>query len=364
MKKSIYATASLAAAALALAACGAAPEDETPETDGAEPPAESEVKACMVSDQGGYDDQSFNQSGKEGLDSAAEAFGIETNAIESTTDADYAPNIDSLISEGCTYIIGVGFLLEQGIQDAADANPDLHFALIDGTFADDDDNPVELDNAKPLLFNTAEAAFLAGYVAGGMTETGTVGTFGGLPIPSVQIFMDGFADGIEMWNEDNDDEVILLGWDKETQEGQFSGDFENQAAGQNITEGFLQQGADIVMPVAGPVGLGAAAAIEGVEGGMIIWVDSDGYESTDYGSIILTSVMKGIAASVEDAVGEQVDGSFTAEPYIGTLENDGVGLGPFHEFDSEVPAELSERVEELRQQIISGELVVETPNAP
>src|SRR5690606_5219236 len=120
-------------------------------------------------------------------------------------------------------------------------------------------NPVELPNAKPILFNTAEAAFLAGYLAAGMTETGTVATFGGIQIPSVAIFMDGFSDGINKYNEDNPDaNVQLLGWDKEAQNGSFSGDFENQSQGQTLTEQFIAQGADIIMPVAGPVGLGAA----------------------------------------------------------------------------------------------------------
>src|SRR5690606_10569764 len=124
-------------------------------------------------------------------------------------------------------------------QAAAEANPEAHFGLIDSSFSDADFNPVELDNAKPLIFNTAEAAYLAGYVAAGMTETGTVATFGGMQIPSVSIFMDGFADGVAKYNEDNSADVTLLGWDKERQTGSFSGDFENQAAGQTLTEQFI-----------------------------------------------------------------------------------------------------------------------------
>ncbi|OJX97870.1 nucleoside-binding protein [Salana multivorans] len=380
MKKSIIAVAGAAAVALTLAACGTAPESgsgssETPtdtasetadggetETGGGE--AVEGFKACMVSDAGGFDDQSFNQSGKEGLDKAASELGVEVKAIESRDDSEYGPNIDSLISDGCTYIIGVGFLLEPAIQAAGRANPDLHFGLIDSALSNPDDfSTVELDNVKPLLFNTAEAAFLAGYAAAGMSESGKVGTFGGLPIPSVTIFMDGFADGIKQYNEDNGKAVELIGWDKDTQEGSFTGDFDDQSKGQDTTQGFLDQGVDIVMPVAGPVGLGAASALQAANGTMV-WVDSDGFNSTSYGDIILTSVMKEIGQAVFDSVKASSEGSFSAEPYVGTLENGGVGIAPWHDFESKVPAELTQKIDEYKQKIISGELKVESPSTP
>ncbi|MBN8880793.1 MAG: BMP family ABC transporter substrate-binding protein [Salana multivorans] len=380
MKKSIIAVAGAAAVALTLAACGTAPESgsgssETPtdtasetadggetETGGGE--AVEGFKACMVSDAGGFDDQSFNQSGKEGLDKAASELGVEVKAIESRDDSEYGPNIDSLISDGCTYIIGVGFLLEPAIQAAGRANPDLHFGLIDSALSNPDDfSTVELDNVKPLLFNTAEAAFLAGYAAAGMSESGKVGTFGGLPIPSVTIFMDGFADGIKQYNEDNGKAVELIGWDKDTQEGSFTGDFDDQSKGQDTTQGFLDQGVDIVMPVAGPVGLGAASALQAANGTMV-WVDSDGFNSTSYGDIILTSVMKEIGQAVFDSVKASSEGSFSAEPYVGTLENGGVGIAPWHDFESKVPAELTQKIDEYKQKIISGELKVESLSTP
>ena len=253
---------------------------------------------------------------------------------------------------------------QSALHDAAESNPDLHFGLVDATFSDEDGNTAELENGKPIIFNTAEASFLAGYLAAGMTETGTVATFGGIQIPSVTIFMDGFVDGVEQYNDDNDEDVEALGWDKDDQEGSFSGDFENQSQGQALTEQFISQDADIIMPVAGPVGLGAASAAQDAEGTKIIWVDSDGYESTDYGDIVLTSVMKQISNAVQDTIAEDVNGNFSAEPYVGTLENEGVGLAPYHDFEGEVPAELDERIQELREQIISGELTVESPSTP
>lgn len=377
MKKSIIAVAGAAAVALTLAACGSAPESGSGSTDASADPTAEETtdggtgggsavdgfKACMVSDQGGWDDQSFNQSGHEGLMRAESELGVEVNAVESTADADYGPNIDSLIADGCTYIIGVGFLLEPAIETAAKSNPDVHFGLIDSALSNDDFSPLELDNVKPLLFNTAEAAFLAGYASAGMSESGKLGTFGGLPIPSVQIFMDGFADGIAKFNEDNGTAVELFGWDKAAQEGSFTGDFENQAQGTSVTQSFLDQGVDIVMPVAGPVGLGAATALQ-ANGDWMVWVDSDGFESTRYGDIILTSVMKEIGASVFDSIKEASEGNFSNTPYVGTLENGGVGIAPWHDFADRVPAELTDKIDEYKQQIIDGTLVVDSPNSP
>ncbi|QDC24052.1 BMP family ABC transporter substrate-binding protein [Georgenia yuyongxinii] len=370
VKKSIYATALVASAALALAACGAAPEEEETPAAGEETTAEeteggaSDFLACVVSDQGGWDDQSFNQSAYEGLLKAVDELGVQEADAESQSDADYGPNIDSMVQQGCNLTIGVGFLLEDPIQSAAEANPDVNFGLIDSTFSDADFNPVELDNAKPIVFNTAEAAYLGGYVAAGMTKTGTVATFGGMQIPSVTIFMDGFADGVAKYNEDNGTDVTLLGWDKEGQKGSFSGDFDNRAQGQTLTEQFIAQGADIIMPVAGPVGLGAAAAADAAGDVWVIGVDSDWYESTEFGSIVLTSVIKQIGQAVFDTISESADGNFSADPYIGTLENEGVGLAPFHDFDAEVPQELKDAVTALQEQIIAGEITVESVNAP
>ena len=362
-----------AAATLVLAGCGQAPDSNTGSTGSAGSTADAgstatgeaaaDFKACMVSDSGGFDDQSFNQSGKEGLDAAKDELGIETVEVESQADTDYATNVNNLVSQGCNLTIGVGFLLEDAIQTAAEENPDSNFALIDSAFSDAEFKPVELDNAKPILFNTAEASFLAGYLAAGMTESGTVATFGGMQIPSVAIFMDGFADGVAKYNEDNGTDVKLLGWDKDKQEGAFSGDFENQSQGQTLTEQFIAQGADIVMPVAGPVGLGAAAAAAGADGVKLIWVDSDGYlTATEYQDLMLTSVMKQIGAAVQDAVAQTVEGGFSNEPYVGTLENEGVGLAEVR--GAEVPAELQTKLDEYKQQIISGDLKIETPNAP
>lgn len=355
VKKLVSAVSIAAASALVLSACGSGDSGDSKAED---------FLGCMVSDSGGWDDQSFNQSGREGLQAAVDNLGIEESLAESQGDADFKPNVDNMIQQGCNLTFGVGFLLEDAIQEAAEANTDLNFALIDSTFSDADGKPVTLDNAKPVVFNTAEAAYLAGYVAAASSESGKVGTFGGIQIPSVTIFMDGFADGVKKFNEENKKDVKLLGWNKGKQDGSFSGDFENQGQGQALTKQLISQGADVIMPVAGPVGLGAAAAAKDAKDVKLIWVDSDGYESTEYGDIILTSVVKQIANAVEDTVAEAQEDKFTSEPYVGTLENEGVGLAPYHDFDDKVPEDVKKKVEELKKQIIDGSLTVDSESTP
>ena len=115
----------------------------------------------------------------------------------------------------------------------------------------------------------------------------------------------------------------------------------------------------------GPGGLGAAAAAKADGNTWIIGVDSDWYEANpDYSSIVLTSVMKGIGASVEQAIQDSVNGKFSSTPYVGTLANGGVSIAPFHDFDDKVSAELKADLTKLTDDIKSGKLVIESQNAP
>lgn len=372
MKKLIPA-AMMAAAALTLTACGSAPETETTSGSGETTAGNtdaggsgSDFKACMVSDEGGWDDASFNESAYNGLMKAKDELGVEVAEAESTNASEYSSNVNAMVQAGCTLTFGVGFNLENTIQAAAEENPEKNFALIDSAFTDKDFNPVTYENAKPLLFNTQEAAFLAGYLAAGMTETGTVATYGGQALPSVTIFMDGFVDGVAHYNEQNGTNVEALGWDKEAQDGSFTGDFTNTEAGYTTTKQFIAAGADIILPVAGPVGAGSLRAASEAEDVSVIWVDADGYEqpaNEEFKDLILTSVVKGISNAVFDTIKSASQGNFSSEPYVGTLENGGVGLAPYHSFKDDVPDELKSAIEDLKQQIIDGELEVTSPSA-
>jgi basic membrane protein A len=308
---------------------------------------------------GGIDDKSFNATAYAGLSQADAELGIASSFLESQTADDYAPNIQTFVDQGCDLIVTVGFLLGDATAAAAEASPDQKFAIVDVDFFDSEaGEDITFDNVKELTFATDQAAFLAGYLAAGMTETGTVGTFGGINIPPVTIFMNGFAAGILKYNQDNGTDVELLGWDPAAQDGTFTGDFENQDNGRNVTQDLIDEGADIILPVAGPVGLGAAAAAQEA-GAMMVWVDTDGCVSAEeYCSLFLTSIMKNMNTAVFDSMGEVVDGSFTGGLYSGTLENGGVGLAPYHDFDGEVPQELKDAITELQAGIIDGSVSV------
>jgi basic membrane protein A len=304
-----------------------------------------------VTDIGGIDDRSFNETAYEGILRAEEELGAESAFLESGGEEDYATNIAALMDQGCDLIVTVGFLLGDATLEAAEANPDQDFAIVDFAY----DEPV--DNIKPLLFNTNEAAFLAGYLAAGMTETGTVGTFGGVNIPPVTIFMDGFLAGIEHHNTEKGTDVALLGWDGA--DGLFTGDFEDQDKGRQTAQSLLDEGADIVFPVAGPVGLGAAAAVRDAGDANMVWVDSDGCESAaEFCDLFITSVLKNIDNAVFDTIETAQAGELDGEPYFGTLENEGVGLAELHEFEDDVPQELKDELAELEESIIAGDITV------
>ena len=354
---SIASVATMGATALLLAGCGAPPEAGSPSATA------RDYTGCIVSDSGGFDDQSFNQSSYEGLKKTEKDLGIKVNQVESQTNNDFEPNLRAMVTAGCDLTITVGFLLGDATKAQATANPDSHFAIIDFGY-----NPA-IPNVKPIIYDTAQAAFLAGYLAAGSTKTGTVATFGGIKIPTVTIFMDGYADGVKYYYEQKGKDVKVLGWDKASQDGSFTGDFTKQDVGKQLTQNFLDQGADIVMPVAGPVGKGAGAALNEAKAAgkdvKLIWVDSDGFlTAPEYKDIMLSSVMKLMGEAVETVVKEDKDGKFTNTPYVGTLANDGVQLAPFHSFDSQVPAGLKSELEQLKKDIIDGKLKVESAASP
>ena len=356
-RKTGVAAAMLGISAIALSACGQAPEEGTANADNAD------YMGCIVSDSGGFDDQSFNESSYRGLKAAETDLGISIAEAESKSNADFATNLQGMMNAGCDLTVTIGFLLGDATKEAAEANPDKNFAIVDFQYDE------QIENVKPIIYDTAQAAFLAGYVAAATSETGTVATFGGIKLPTVTIFMDGFADGVAKYNEDKGADVKLLGWDKDKQDGTFTGDFEKQDKGKQVTKTFISQGADVIMPVAGPVGKGAGAAVveENAAGknAKLVWVDSDGFETApDYKDVMLTSVIKTMDTAVEDVIAGDVEENFDSSPYIGTLENGGVTIAPFHNFDSEVSDETKAEVEALKQAIISGDLVIESSASP
>ena len=370
MRKTARLAAVVGIACLTLAGCGDRPEDEAadPTESASESPSESEssptasapagFKACMVSDSGGFDDKSFNQTSYAGLQNAADNLGIATAEAESQVEADFKDNIGEMVSQKCNSITTVGFLLGDATLAAAKQNPEIDFSIVDFAYFDESGTKnVAPPNVKGLTFNTAEPAFLAGYLAAAKSESGTVGTFGGVNIPTVTIFMTGFVQGVERYNEDQGADVQVIGWNPETEEGSFTNDFENKNLGQTTAEGMIQQGADVIMPVAGPAGLGGLQAAQDADV-KAIWVDTDGCVSAEeYCDVLLSSVMKGMDVAVETAITDSAAGSFSNEPYTGTLENGGVALAPFGP-NAEVDDALAQEIETLKQGIIDGSITV------
>jgi basic membrane protein A len=332
--------------ALSLAGCGgAAPAAE----EEAEAPA-VEFSAGMVTDMGGVDDQSFNQAGWEGMELAAEELGIEVSYLESQQPTDYGPNIQQYLDQDTNLIVTVGYLLVEDTGIAAEANPDTMFAIVDDASM--------APNVMGIQFATDQAAFAAGYLSAGMTQTDVVGTFGGIPIPSVVIFMVGFEQGVAYYNEVHGTDVQVLGWDTATGEGLFTFDFESTENGRRMTEDLVSQGADIILPVAGPVGLGTVAVAEETPGVMVIWVDKDGCVAVpDSCAVFLTTVVKHIDVAVAGAVAAAYNDEFLGgESYMGTLANGGVSLGAYYEYEDDVPAELAAEVEDVLAGIAAGDI--------
>ncbi|MFC8798155.1 BMP family protein [Promicromonospora sp. NPDC057138] len=356
MKKAVWLTALAGAAALALSACGTAPE----ETPGGETSAASDFKPCMVSDAGGFDDKSFNQLSFEGATAAADELGTKLVSVESSSESDYKGNIESLVGESCNTIVTVGFALSAATVESATANPDIDYIIIDDAADADFDGKADAENIKPLLYDTSQAAFLAGYLAAGYSEAGKVGTFGGMDFPTVTIFMDGFKQGIDYYNETKGENVELVGWDGK--KGSFTGGFSADPAAKQTAENILGQGVDVILPVGGPIYQSAMDAIaDSGEDVALIGVDADFYESDPTTQdIVLTSILKGMDVSTKEAVVASGKGEFDPTPYVGTLENGGVDIAPLHNFEDKVDPALWQEVQDLKQSIIDGKVEVKS----
>lgn len=315
----------------------------------------SAFTACQVTDTGGIDDNSFNQTAWQGVLDAQASLGVEGRFLESQAETDYVANINSLVNGGCDIIITVGFLLGDATAEAAAANPNQAFSIVDYAY-----DPT-IPNVLGQVYATDQAAFLAGYLAAGVSETGILGTFGGINIPPVTIFMDGFYHGAMYYNEQHGTEVTVLGWNPETREGLFTNNFNSLDDGRAFAQNLYDEGADIVLPVAGPVGLGSASLANelGADALMIIGVDADLYLTDPNNShVYLTSVTKRMDSTVTEVISRAVNGTFEGGLMVGTLENGGVDLAPFHDMEARVSAELQAELATVRAGIIDGSITI------
>ena len=345
--------------ALVLSGCAAAPEAETTETATATA-TETEAAApaidylaCAVSDEGSWNDKSFNESVYDGLEKAEADLGAQIADAESNTAEDFAPNLQAMVDQSCDITFAVGFNLIADANAVAAANPDMNFVTIDGYSEGN-------ANLKPVQYNMAESSYLAGYAAAAYSTTKIVGTYGGVQIPAVTDFMDGFYYGALAYGAENSVEVTVVGWDPVSQTGQFIGDFvPNSGTSKSIAAALLNEGADVLFPIGGDqFGASSEAIKEAGIDGVMIGVDKDvALTSPEYAPYVLTSAEKRMTNAVYDIIAElSAGGAFDGEAYVGTLANGGTGLSPFYDFDSKLSDELKARLVDIEAGINSGEI--------
>src|SRR5690606_39928811 len=278
---------------------------------------------------------------------------VQVSDAESHSIEDFEPNLTAMIDAGCDVTFAVGFNLVTPVNEAAAANPDMNFVTIDGWSEGN-------DNLKAIEYATNESSYLAGYLAAAYSTSKVVGTYGGMNIPGVTPFMDGFYYGAKAYEAETGTPVTVLGWDPATpDQGDFVGNFADTAIAKSISAGQIEKGADVIFPVAGSLFTATSEAInESGKDIVVIGVDKDiALTSPEYASQVLTSVEKKMTDAVFDVIKEALDsGSFSGEAYLGTLANNGTGLSEFYDFDSKIGDDIKQKLEELKAGIIDGSI--------
>lgn len=333
MKKALALSLVLLLMVSVLTGCGGG---DTPANQ--QPPVEEEqpLKMAMVTDVGGINDQSFNESAWEGHTKAEGELGFKVSYVESQQDADYQSNLETLLDDGNDLIWGIGFMMADAIIEAAEKNPDQKYAIIDSAYENTPENLVG------VVFKAEEASYLVGYIAGKMTKTNKVGFVGGMDFPVIHGFHYGFMAGVKHANPDAE---ILV---------QYADSFTDSALGKAIANQMYQNGADIVFHAAGGVGDGViAAAAE--QGKFAIGVDRDqNYLAPDN---VITSAMKRVDNGIFNVAKALSEDNFPGGETVSYgLKEGGVGIAPTS--DKHVPAEILSEVEQLEKDIIAGKIVV------
>ena len=326
------------AAVSALAFTGCAPA--TPSVD---------YKACAVSDEGSWNDKSFNESVYDGLTKAKDELGVEIADAESNSAEDFGPNLQAMVDAACDVTFAVGFNLVAAVNEAAKANPDMHFVTIDGWSEGN-------TNLKPVGYAMEQSSYLAGYAAAAYSTTKVIGTYGGMQIDAVTAFMDGFYYGAKAYEKETGTAVTVLGWDPVAKAGDFMGDFApNSGVSKTIAATQIEAGADVIFPVGGDqFGAVSEALSEAGSNGVMIGVDKNiAVTSPEYADIVLTSVEKRMTAATFNIIKDLAGGAaFNGDYYIGTLENDGTGLSD----STLISDELWTKLNELKAGIIDGSI--------
>ncbi len=326
------------AAVAALAFTGCAPA--APSVD---------FKACAVSDEGSWNDKSFNESVYDALVQAKDELGVEIADAESNSAEDFGPNLQAMVDAACDVTFAVGFNLVAAVNEAAKANPEMHFVTIDGWSEGN-------ANLKPVGYAMEQSSYLAGYAAAAHSTSKVIGTYGGMQIDAVTAFMDGFYYGAKAYEAETGTAITVLGWDPVAKTGDFMGDFApNSGVSKTIAATQIEAGADVIFPVGGDqFGAVSEALSEAGSNGVMIGVDKNiAVTSPEYADIVLTSVEKRMTAATFNIIKDLAGGAaFNGDYYIGTLENDGTGLSD----STLISDELWTKLNELKAGIIDGSI--------
>jgi len=337
------------ASALLLAACGNGGTDEgTGTEEGTENGGgdESDFSIAMVTDTGGVDDRSFNQSAWEGMQSWAEEHNLGEDSIEyfqSDSESDYIPHLNTATSDGYDVIYGIGFLHLDPITTVAQQNPDNWYGIVDEV--------VDEPNVVSLTFADHENSFLAGMAAALTTETDQIGFIGGVRGPVIDRFQTGFQHGVEHVNPDLEVNV------------QYTNSFSDSAIGQQTASAMYQNGVDVIFHAAGAAGNGVfQEARNRMEAGSenelwVIGVDRDQSAEGEYegGNLTLGSTIKNVGVAVAESATQAMEGNFQGgETLTYDLSQGGIDF-VMHD---DMPQETVDQIEEARQQIIDGEIEV------
>lgn len=298
----------------------------------------------MITDTGGVDDKSFNQSAWEGLQEWGKENGNKTQGsgidyLTSNSKSDFVTNLNTAVLHHYNMIYGVGFNFEQSMTEVAKANPDAHFAIIDAV--------VDLPNVASITYKDQEAAFLAGAAAGLTTKTNRVGFIGGMHGEVLDRFEAGFVAGVKAVNASAQIEV------------QYAESFSDAAKGKSLAEAMYASGVDIIYQAAGNVGQGvfaAAKTIIAADAQKNIWVigvdrdQSDEGKIDDSRNVTLTSTLKGVKTATIRFSNEAVKGNYHGGEQVNYgLAEDGVGLT-----DGQLSENVKVKIAELKQAIIDG----------
>ncbi len=311
--------------------------------------------ARLVANSAGLDDRALNQSSWRGLQAAKKVDDIDIDSNTASPPENATPKLVEAVESRCPLIVTVGKELAEATRTQALANPGLHFTIVD--------HAVEAPNVRSVEFDTSQVAFLAGYLSAYMSKTKIVAIFGDTSEPRVASTMDGFARGVAKYNEIHRGIAVVRGWDPASRAGVFTGVINDPVAAKSASKAtakaLLDAGADVILPIVGQAGVGAAEAVREKRNCLLVWDGSDGYETlaAEFRPILLTSIVKKADDAIANIVTDANAGVFSPLPYRGTLANLGVTLAPPHSLEPDVPPELSAEIEQLRAQLIAAPAV-------